>query len=231
MILPRAACAVAQVVLEVRVAARRLDDPLERLLGERRAAEVRVHDHARRVQHAAQAGRARRRELVAQPRREVAGLGAGADLLARTRRSRRARRPPRADRRRPRASSSTEGRSRSSIAANGYSRGSAGGRRSAPRSSRARSATASGVVGQREQLEILGRDHAVRQQLVAVSSRAAASSTPSRRGRRGSAAPCPSGSASATRTARRACRSRRGRRRSPPPPSRTSSSARRSGRR
>ena len=84
MVLPRAARAVAQVELEVRVAARGLDDLRERLLGERRAAEVRVHDHAGRVQHAAEARSARRARARRAARcREVARIGARADLLAR----------------------------------------------------------------------------------------------------------------------------------------------------
>ncbi len=83
VILPRAARAVAQVELEVRVAPRNLDDLRERLGGERRAAEIRVHDHAGRIEDAAEARRAHRRQLVVQALREIARFGAGADLLAR----------------------------------------------------------------------------------------------------------------------------------------------------
>ena len=54
VVLARASRALGEVVLEVRVAARDLGDALERLLGERRAAEVRVDDDARRVEHAPQ---------------------------------------------------------------------------------------------------------------------------------------------------------------------------------
>ena len=82
VILARPAGARAEVELEVRVAARSLDDLRERLVCERRAAEVRVHDHAGRVQHAAQARR-RARASSAGTRPQVAGIGAGADLLAR----------------------------------------------------------------------------------------------------------------------------------------------------
>ena len=63
VILARAALAAREVVLEVRVAARRLGHARERRLGERRAAEVRVDDHAGRVQHAA-AGSARGRRAA-----------------------------------------------------------------------------------------------------------------------------------------------------------------------
>src|SRR5256885_11851887 len=45
VILARSAAAALDVVLEVRVAARRLHHPLQRVLGERGAAEVRVHEH------------------------------------------------------------------------------------------------------------------------------------------------------------------------------------------
>ena len=73
-----------EIELEVRVAARGLDDLRDRLLRERRAPEVRVHDHARRVEHAAQARRAHCHQLCSQPLGKVAGIGAGTDLLART---------------------------------------------------------------------------------------------------------------------------------------------------
>ena len=85
MILPRAARAVGDVVFEVRVAAPDLEHARERLLRERRAAEVRVHDHAGRVQHAAQACGARDTELLPQPRGQVAGIRSRTDLLARPR--------------------------------------------------------------------------------------------------------------------------------------------------
>ncbi len=53
VVLPRAARAGVEVVLEVRVAAAGLDDARERLLRERRAPEIRVDDDARRVEDAA----------------------------------------------------------------------------------------------------------------------------------------------------------------------------------
>ena len=83
VILARAARARGEVVLEVRVAAPGLDDAVERRRGERRPAEVRVHDHAGRVQDATQLRPARRGELLPEPRGEVAGIGARAELLAR----------------------------------------------------------------------------------------------------------------------------------------------------
>ncbi len=52
MILPRPACAVGEVVLEVRVAARDLLDAGQCRLRERRAAEVRVQDDTAGVDHA-----------------------------------------------------------------------------------------------------------------------------------------------------------------------------------
>ena len=45
VVLPGAAAAGGNVVLEVRVAAPDLAYPVERSLGQRRAAEIRVHDH------------------------------------------------------------------------------------------------------------------------------------------------------------------------------------------
>ena len=85
VILPRAAAARLQVVLEVRVAAPDLDGPLERGLGQRRASEVRVHDHARGIQRTPQRGRAGRRELAQRPLDQVARLVAGPDLFTRAR--------------------------------------------------------------------------------------------------------------------------------------------------
>ena len=81
--LARAARAGVEVVLEVRPAAADLEHALERLGRERRPAEVRVHDHAGRVEDAAQPRAARGGELLAQPRRQIAGLAARPDLLAR----------------------------------------------------------------------------------------------------------------------------------------------------
>jgi hypothetical protein len=83
VVLPRPAGALGEVVLEVGVAARGVDDPRERLLCERRPAEVRVDDDARRVEHTLQARPSRVGQLLAQPRCEVAGVRARLDLLAR----------------------------------------------------------------------------------------------------------------------------------------------------
>ena len=83
VILPRAALAGVEVVLEVRVAAPHLDDALERLLGERRPAEVRVDDDAGRVEHAAQPRRARSASSSRSRAARSPGSRAGADLLAR----------------------------------------------------------------------------------------------------------------------------------------------------
>ena len=83
VVLARAARAGVEVVLEVRVAAADLAHALERRLGERRPAEVRVHDHAGRVEDAPQAGARARRRAPRAPARQVARLAAGADLLPR----------------------------------------------------------------------------------------------------------------------------------------------------
>jgi hypothetical protein len=82
VVLARAARAGGEVVLEVRVAARGRD-ALERRRGERGAAEVRVHDDAGRVEHAPERRPPRRAERLVESRPQVAGVGAGADLLAR----------------------------------------------------------------------------------------------------------------------------------------------------
>ena len=84
VILPRAARAVAQVELEVRVAARGLDDLRERLLA--RAARGRDScARSRRSRSARGEGSARAPRASSSRRRcgEVARVGAGADLLAR----------------------------------------------------------------------------------------------------------------------------------------------------
>jgi hypothetical protein len=65
VVLARAARSGREVVLEVRVATRRLPHVLERGVGERRAAEVRVDDDAGRVQHPPQRRRPSTRELGA----------------------------------------------------------------------------------------------------------------------------------------------------------------------
>ena len=85
VILPRAARARAQVVLEVRVAAPDLVDALESRLRQRCAPQVRVHDHARRVQGAPQPGRTGRRELRAKSFGKVSRVRARVYVLARAR--------------------------------------------------------------------------------------------------------------------------------------------------
>ena len=83
MVLPRPARAGLEVVLEVRVAAADLDDALERGPGERRPAEVRVDDHAGRVEHAPQRRAREPLELGARGLDEIAGIAAGPDRLPR----------------------------------------------------------------------------------------------------------------------------------------------------
>ncbi len=83
MVLARAARAVDEVVLQVRVAERDVDHAVDRGLGERRTTEIRVDEHAGGVQHAPELRPPCRRELRQRPFREVAGIGAGLDLLAR----------------------------------------------------------------------------------------------------------------------------------------------------
>ena len=113
VILPRPARAGAQVVLEVRVAARDLVDPRDRLLGERSAAEVRVHDHAGRVEDAPEPRpprRARARRARARRGRRGRRRGGSPRAPAPARSA-----PPStaSGSSTPRASSSTDGRSRS----------------------------------------------------------------------------------------------------------------------
>ena len=83
--LARPARAGVEVELEVRVAARGGDDVRERLRRERRASQVGVHEDAGRVQHAAQARRARGRELLVQARGQVTRVGAAPNLFTRAR--------------------------------------------------------------------------------------------------------------------------------------------------
>src|SRR5205085_10481904 len=92
----RAARAASEVVLEVRVSPRSGVNACEGFVGKRCASEVRVHDHTRRVDHAAELRLARRFELGAESGREIAWIGSGADLFARTREHR----PRRIDRER-----------------------------------------------------------------------------------------------------------------------------------
>ena len=83
MMLTRAARALGEVVLQVRVAQRDVGDAVDGGLGERGAAEVRVHQHARGVQDAAELRPPSRLELGKRPVDEVAGVDACPDLLAR----------------------------------------------------------------------------------------------------------------------------------------------------
>ncbi len=85
MILPGAARARGEVVLEVRVTAADLAHALERSLRERRAPEIRMDDDARRVQGPAQASRSSRTKLLANALDEISGLRAGLNLPARAR--------------------------------------------------------------------------------------------------------------------------------------------------
>ena len=83
MMLTRAARTLGEVVLQVRVAEGDTGDAVDGRLGERRAAEVRVHQHARGVQDAAELRPADRLELGERPVDEVSGVDACPDLLAR----------------------------------------------------------------------------------------------------------------------------------------------------
>ena len=80
VILPRAACAELDVVLQVRVAGPDLGHARQRIRRQRRPPEVRVHEHAGRVDHAAQARAARIRKLRERGFDEVTRIAARADL-------------------------------------------------------------------------------------------------------------------------------------------------------
>ena len=82
MILSRSSGALLEVVLEVRVAASHLDDARERGLRERRPTEVRVDEHAGRVEDAPERRSCRRRDLLQRQPDRVTGIAAGADLFA-----------------------------------------------------------------------------------------------------------------------------------------------------
>ncbi len=88
VVLTRAAPALGQVVLQVRVAAPDLERAGERSLGERRAPEVRVDDHPGRIQGPAQGRGTRRRQLAESPLDEVAGVVSRLYLFARAREGR-----------------------------------------------------------------------------------------------------------------------------------------------
>ena len=83
MILPRAARTGGQVVLEIREAASDLEHARQSRLRERRPAEIRVEEDARRVQHALESRTPPRRQLDERPLDQIPGIGTGADLLAR----------------------------------------------------------------------------------------------------------------------------------------------------
>ena len=83
MILTRAAPALVERVLEVRVAPADLFDPGERGGGERRPAEVRVDDDTGRVQRPPQAERPRCGQLAGGERGDVLRVASGQDLGAR----------------------------------------------------------------------------------------------------------------------------------------------------
>ena len=72
--LARATRARLEVVLQVRVAASGVRDLLESSSGERRTAEVRVDDYARRVEHSPQARRVRGAQFRAEAFGEIAWL-------------------------------------------------------------------------------------------------------------------------------------------------------------
>ena len=83
VILARSPLAAREVVLEVGVATADLGHPRERGLRERRSTEVRMDEHARRVQHATQRRRTRAAELLENHVHERLGIVPGGDLLAR----------------------------------------------------------------------------------------------------------------------------------------------------
>jgi hypothetical protein len=81
VVLARAAGAGLQVELEVRVAGADLRDAIERGRRQGRPAEVRVHEHAGRVQHAPQARRPRGGELGERTLDEIARIAPGAHVV------------------------------------------------------------------------------------------------------------------------------------------------------
>ena len=83
MILARAALAPLEVVLEVRVTRADLCHTGERGIGERCAAEIRVHEHTGRVEHASERGTARAVELAEDAVDDRAWIRALLDLVAR----------------------------------------------------------------------------------------------------------------------------------------------------
>ena len=83
VILARAPRALRQVELEVRVAPRGIGDPLDGLLGQRRATEVGMDNHSRRVEHAPQARPSRVGQLLPQAHCEISRIRPSPDLLPR----------------------------------------------------------------------------------------------------------------------------------------------------
>ena len=83
MMLAGAAAAVDEVVFQVRVAQRHLGDAVDGGPSERRAAEIRVDEDAGGVQHAPELRLPAGLEPCEGAQDEVAGVGAGPDLLAR----------------------------------------------------------------------------------------------------------------------------------------------------
>ena len=81
--LSRTARAAGEVVLEVRVPTGRCMHAIERLGSEWRAPEIRVRDHAGRVDDTAKPRGARRVQLGLHARGQIARIAAGADLLPR----------------------------------------------------------------------------------------------------------------------------------------------------
>ena len=79
--LPRPARALVQRVLEVRIAAADLLDTLEGRWRERRPSEVGVDDDAGRIERAPELRGPARLHLGADACAQVAGIGAGTDLL------------------------------------------------------------------------------------------------------------------------------------------------------
>ena len=85
MVLPRPPSPGSDVVFEIGVAARDLAHTVDCRLGERRSAEVRVHDHAGRVENPAEARGSSGVELGLQLHSEIARIVTLLYLFTRTR--------------------------------------------------------------------------------------------------------------------------------------------------
>ena len=85
VILPRAAGAGGEVVLEIRVAAPDFDDPLQRLLCERGATQVRMNEDSGRVQRTPEPGNFQRVQLVKNTMNQVSDIATGPRIRARVR--------------------------------------------------------------------------------------------------------------------------------------------------